>query len=140
MQFKRKHLLGLEELTAEEIRMILDTAVPFKEISERQIKKVPVLRGKTIINLFFEPSTRTRTSFEFAEKRLSADTINISASQSSVVKGETLVDMARNLEAMRIDMVVIRHSASGATARTSIRPRACWTCSPCATGSASWRA
>jgi len=121
MQFKRKHLLGLEELTAEEIRMILDTAVPFKEISERQIKKVPVLRGKTIINLFFEPSTRTRTSFEFAEKRLSADTINISASQSSVVKGETLVDMARNLEAMRIDMVVIRHSASGAPAFLSER-------------------
>lgn len=116
MQFNRKHLLGLEELTAEEIRMILDTAVPFKEISERQIKKVPVLRGKTIVNLFFEPSTRTRTSFEFAEKRLSADTINVSVSQSSVTKGETLVDMARNLEAMRIDMVVIRHSASGAPA------------------------
>ncbi len=114
MLFNRKHLLGLEELTAEEIRMILDTAVPFKEISERQIKKVPVLRGKTIVNLFFEPSTRTRTSFEFAEKRLSADTINISVSQSSVVKGETLVDTARNLEAMKIDMVVIRHGASGA--------------------------
>ncbi|MCE5271291.1 aspartate carbamoyltransferase catalytic subunit [bacterium] len=114
MLFNRKHLLGLEELTAEEIQMILDTAVPFKEISERQIKKVPVLRGKTIVNLFFEPSTRTRTSFEFAEKRLSADTINISTSQSSVVKGETLVDTARNLEAMKIDMVVIRHGASGA--------------------------
>ena len=114
MQFNRKHLLGLEELSADEIRMVLDTAVPFKEISERQIKKVPVLRGKTIVNLFFEPSTRTRTSFEFAEKRLSADTINISVSQSSVVKGETLVDTARNLEAMKIDMVVIRHSASGA--------------------------
>ncbi|HUU28659.1 MAG TPA: aspartate carbamoyltransferase catalytic subunit [archaeon] len=121
MQFKRKHLLGLEELTAEEIRMILDTAVPFKEISERQIKKVPVLRGKTIVNLFFEPSTRTRTSFEFAEKRLSADTINVSIAQSSVVKGETLVDTARNLEAMRIDMVVIRHSASGAPAFLSER-------------------
>jgi len=116
MQFTRKHLLGLEELADEEIRMILDTAVPFKEISERQIKKVPVLRGKTIVNLFFEPSTRTRTSFEFAEKRLSADTINISTSQSSVVKGETLVDTARNIEAMKIDMVVIRHSASGAPA------------------------
>ncbi len=114
MLFNRKHLLGLEELTAEEIQMILDTAVPFKEISERQIKKVPVLRGKTIVNLFFEPSTRTRTSFEFAEKRLSADTINISTAQSSVVKGETLVDTARNLEAMKIDMVVIRHGASGA--------------------------
>ena len=121
MQFNRKHLLGLEELTADEIRMILDTAVPFKEISERQIKKVPVLRGKTIINLFFEPSTRTRTSFEFAEKRLSADTINVGISQSSVVKGETLVDTARNLEAMRIDMVVIRHSASGAPAFLSRR-------------------
>jgi len=121
MQFTRKHLLGLEELTTEEIQMILDTAVPFKEISERQIKKVPVLRGKTIVNLFFEPSTRTRTSFEFAEKRLSADTINISVAQSSVVKGETLVDTARNLEAMRIDMVVIRHSASGAPAFLSQR-------------------
>jgi aspartate carbamoyltransferase catalytic subunit len=121
MQFTRKHLLGLEELTAEEIQMILDTAVPFKEISERQIKKVPILRGKTIVNLFFEPSTRTRTSFEFAEKRLSADTINISVAQSSVVKGETLVDTARNLEAMRIDMVVIRHSASGAPAFLSQR-------------------
>lgn len=114
MQFDRKHLLGLEDLSAEEIRMVLDTALPFKEISERQIKKVPVLRGKTIVNLFFEPSTRTRISFEFAEKRLSADTINISAAQSSVVKGETLVDTARNIEAMKIDMVVIRHSASGA--------------------------
>lgn len=116
MLFNRKHLLGLEELTREEIQLILDTAEPFKEISERQIKKVPVLRGKTIVNLFFEPSTRTLTSFEFAEKRLSADTININVSQSSVVKGETLVDTARNLEAMRIDMVVIRHFSSGAPA------------------------
>jgi len=109
-----KDLIGLEPLTAEQIRAILDTAEPFKEISERRIKKVPVLRGKTIVNLFMEPSTRTRISFEFAEKRLSADTVNISASGSSVVKGETLVDTARNLEAMRIDMVVIRHGASGA--------------------------
>ncbi|MBW7995297.1 MAG: aspartate carbamoyltransferase catalytic subunit [Candidatus Glassbacteria bacterium] len=116
MQFTRKHLLGLEELSSAEIRMILDTAVPFKEISERQIKKVPVLRGKTIVNLFFEPSTRTRISFEFAEKRLSADTVNVNVSTSSVSKGETLVDMARNLEAMKIDMVVIRHAASGAPA------------------------
>ena len=121
MQFTRKHLLGLEELSSEEIRMILDTAVPFKEISERQIKKVPVLRGKTIVNLFFEASTRTRTSFEFAEKRLSADTVNVNVSTSSVSKGETLVDMARNLEAMKIDMVVIRHSASGAPAFLSER-------------------
>jgi aspartate carbamoyltransferase catalytic subunit len=93
---------------------MLDVAEPFKEISERPIKKVPVLRGKTIVNLFYEPSTRTRVSFEFAEKRLSADTVNISASGSSVVKGENLVDTARNLEAMRIDMVVMRHRSSGA--------------------------
>ncbi len=109
-----KDLIGLEGLAGETIRAILDTAEPFKEISERQIKKVPVLRGKTIVNLFFEPSTRTRISFEFAEKRLGADTVNISSSGSSVVKGETLVDTARNLEAMRIDMVVIRHGSSGA--------------------------
>ncbi len=109
-----KDLVGLESLSAEQIRAILDTAEPFKEISERQIKKVPVLRGQTIVNLFFEPSTRTRVSFEFAEKRLSADTVNISSSGSSVVKGETLVDTARNLEAMRIDMVVMRHGSSGA--------------------------
>ncbi|RMH20914.1 MAG: aspartate carbamoyltransferase catalytic subunit [Gemmatimonadetes bacterium] len=109
-----KDLVGLEHLSAQQLLTILDTAEPFKEISERRIKKVPVLRGKTIVNLFFEPSTRTRVSFEFAEKRLSADTVNISASGSSVVKGETLVDTARNLEAMKIDMVVIRHGASGA--------------------------
>jgi aspartate carbamoyltransferase catalytic subunit len=109
-----KDLIGLESLSAEQIRGILDTAEPFKEISERRIKKVPVLRGKTIVNLFFEPSTRTRVSFEFAEKRLSADTVNISSSGSSVTKGETLVDTARNLEAMKIDMVVMRHGSSGA--------------------------
>jgi len=109
-----KDLLGLESLSAEQILTLLDTAEPFKEISERRIKKVPVLRGKTIVNLFFEPSTRTRISFEFAEKRLSADTVNISAEGSSVTKGETLVDTARNLEAMKIDMVVMRHGASGA--------------------------
>jgi aspartate carbamoyltransferase catalytic subunit len=109
-----KDLLGLEELTAEQIQLILDTSEPFKEISERQIKKVPTLRGATIVNLFFEASTRTRVSFEFAEKRLSADTVNVATAGSSVQKGETLVDTARNLEAMRIDMVVIRHSASGA--------------------------
>jgi aspartate carbamoyltransferase catalytic subunit len=108
-----KDLLGLEHLTADQIRLILDTAEPFKEVSERAIKKVPTLRGKTIVNLFFESSTRTRISFEFAEKRLSADTVNIAASGSSVQKGETLVDTARNLEAMRIDMVVMRHPSSG---------------------------
>ena len=109
-----KDLLGLEPLTTEQIQLVLDTAEPFKEISERAIKKVPALRGQTIVNLFFEASTRTRISFEFAEKRLSADTVNVASSGSSVQKGETLVDTARNLEAMRIDMVVIRHGASGA--------------------------
>jgi aspartate carbamoyltransferase catalytic subunit len=109
-----KDLVGLEPLSREQILAILDTAEPFKEISERRIKKVPVLRGKTIVNLFFEASTRTRVSFEFAENRLSADTVNIAAAQSSVSKGETLVDTARNLEAMRIDMVVMRHGSSGA--------------------------
>jgi aspartate carbamoyltransferase catalytic subunit len=109
-----KDLVGLETLDADQILTILDTAEPFKEISERTIKKVPMLRGKTIVNLFFEASTRTRISFEFAEKRLSADTVNIASSISSVQKGETLVDTARNLEAMRIDMVVIRHGSSGA--------------------------
>src|SRR5437764_1492012 len=109
-----KDLVGLEDLSADQIRLILDTAEPFKEVSERPIKKVPALRGKTIVNLFFEASTRTRISFEFAEKRLSADTVNVAASGSAVQKGETLVDTARNLEAMRIDMVVIRHPSSGA--------------------------
>jgi aspartate carbamoyltransferase catalytic subunit len=109
-----KDLLGLEPLTRDQILMVLDTAEPFKEVSERAIKKVPVLRGKTIVNLFFEASTRTKISFEFAEKRLSADTVNVTASGSSVEKGENLVDTARNLEAMRIDMVVIRHPSSGA--------------------------
>jgi aspartate carbamoyltransferase catalytic subunit len=109
-----KDLLGLEQLTAEQINLILDTAVPLKEISERTIKKVPTLRGATIVNLFFEASTRTRISFEFAEKRMSADTVNVASAGSSVSKGETLVDTARNLEAMRIDMVVIRHHSSGA--------------------------
>jgi aspartate carbamoyltransferase catalytic subunit len=111
-----KDLLDLESLTPAQIRLVLDTAVPFKEISERAIKKVPALRGQTIVNLFFEASTRTRISFEFAEKRLSADTVSVASSGSSVTKGETLVDTARNLEAMRIDMVVIRHGASGAAA------------------------
>lgn len=114
MQWERKDLLGLEELTAEEINFILDTAESFKEISLRPIKKVPTLRGKTIVNLFFEPSTRTRTSFELAAKRLSADTVNISASTSSVVKGETLRDTARNIEAMKVDIIIMRHSMPGA--------------------------
>jgi aspartate carbamoyltransferase catalytic subunit len=109
-----KDLIGLEHLSPEQIRLILDTAEPFKEVSERAIKKVPTLRGQTIVNLFYEASTRTRTSFEFAEKRLSADTVNIAAQGSSIAKGETLVDTARNLEAMRIDMVVVRHPSSGA--------------------------
>ncbi|HSJ14372.1 MAG TPA: aspartate carbamoyltransferase catalytic subunit [Longimicrobiales bacterium] len=112
--FLGKDLVGLEHLDPDQIRAILDTAEPFKEISERAIKKVPMLRGKTIVNLFFEASTRTRISFEFAEKRLSADTVNIASTGSSVQKGETLVDTARNLEAMKIDMVVIRHGSSGA--------------------------
>ncbi|MCK4501716.1 MAG: aspartate carbamoyltransferase catalytic subunit, partial [Desulfuromonadales bacterium] len=114
MSFNPEHILGIKNLTAEEISFILDTAESFKEINTRQIKKVPTLRGKTIINLFFEASTRTRTSFEIAGKRLSADTVNISASSSSVVKGETLEDTAQNIEAMHPDIIVMRHSASGA--------------------------
>ena len=114
MKLERKDILGIKELAINEINLILETAESFLEISTREIKKVPTLRGKTIINLFFEASTRTRTSFEIAGKRLSADTINISASTSSVVKGETLIDTARNLEAMNPDVIVIRHSAAGA--------------------------
>jgi aspartate carbamoyltransferase catalytic subunit len=114
MKFERKDLLGLEELTREEIEFILETAGSFIEISERPIKKVPVLRGLTVVNLFSEPSTRTRISFELAEKRLSADTVNITASSSSVVKGETLKDTAKNIEAMKIHMLVVRHNAPGA--------------------------
>ncbi|MBI4850848.1 MAG: aspartate carbamoyltransferase catalytic subunit [Acidobacteria bacterium] len=114
MAFNHKDLLGIKDLSKEEILSILDTAKSFKEISKRPIKKVPSLRGRTIINLFFEPSTRTRTSFEIAAKRLSADAINISASTSSVSKGETLLDTARNLEAMCPDVIVMRHSSSGA--------------------------
>ena len=114
MKLERKDLLGLEELSREEIEFILTTAESFVEISERPIKKVPVLRGLTVVNLFFEPSTRTRTSFELAEKRLSADTVSIMAATSSTVKGETLKDTAMNLQAMSIDMLVVRHSAPGA--------------------------
>jgi aspartate carbamoyltransferase catalytic subunit len=109
-----KDLIGLAGLPREQITTILDVAEPLREVSERAIKKVPTLRGMTVVNLFFEASTRTRISFEFAEKRMSADTVNVAASNSSVSKGETLVDTARNLEAMRIDMVVIRHGSSGA--------------------------
>jgi aspartate carbamoyltransferase catalytic subunit len=114
MQLKNRHLLGLEGVTKQDISLILKTADSFKEILERPIPKVPTLRGKTVVNLFFEPSTRTRISFELAEKRLSADSVNFSASTSSVLKGETLRDTVRNIEAMRIDMVVMRHSAAGA--------------------------
>ena len=111
---QRKHLLGLEGMSAAELNLILNTAESFKEISERPVKKVPALRGKTIANLFFEPSTRTRISFELAEKRLSADAVNFSASTSSVKKGETLRDTAENIQAMKVDMLVMRHGASGA--------------------------
>ena len=114
MKLLKKDILGMQNLSVEEINLILDTADSFLEVSTREIKKVPTLRGKTVINLFYEASTRTRTSFEIAGKRLSADTVNISASTSSVVKGETLIDTARNLEAMNPDIIVIRHSAAGA--------------------------
>ena len=114
MGFKHKDILGLQHLTREEIELLLNTAENLKEINSRDIKKVPTLRGKTIVNLFYEPSTRTRTSFEIAAKRLSADTINISASTSAVQKGETLSDTARNVEAMKPDIIVMRHSLSGA--------------------------
>ncbi len=114
MQFRKKDLLGIKQLEPEEINLILETSETFKEISTRPIKKVPTLRGRTVVHLFYEPSTRTRTSFEIAAKRLSADTFNISASTSSIVKGETLLDTARNLEAMNPDVIVLRHSAAGA--------------------------
>ena len=110
----KKEILGIQDMTTDEISLILETAESFLEISTREIKKVPTLRGKSVINLFYEASTRTRTSFEIAGKRLSADTINISASTSSVVKGETLLDTARTLEAMNPDIIVLRHSAAGA--------------------------
>ncbi|MCX7965732.1 MAG: aspartate carbamoyltransferase catalytic subunit [Syntrophorhabdaceae bacterium] len=114
MNWTKKDLLEIKKLTKEEILLILETAESFKEISLREIKKVPTLRGKTIITLFYEPSTRTRTSFEIAAKRLSADTINISANTSSYVKGETLKDTGKNLESMKPDVIVIRHSMPGA--------------------------
>lgn len=114
MQLKSKDLLGLEYMSREEIGLILETAKLFEEVSGRDIKKVPTLRGKTIINLFYEASTRTRTSFELAGKRLSGDMINIQVSASSVIKGETLLDTGKTLEAMNADIVIIRHSSSGA--------------------------
>src|SRR5271170_817103 len=114
MNWHRKHLLDIESLSAEEIITALDTAKAFKAVGERVIKKVPALRGKTVINLFVEPSTRTRISFELAAQRLTADVINFSAEASSLRKGETLKDTARNLEALNADIIVIRHSASGA--------------------------
>ena len=114
MTWKRKDLLTITELSVEEIDLILTTAESLKEVSGRDIKKVPALRGKTIVNLFFEPSTRTRTSFELAAKRLSADVINFSPSTSSVVKGETLIDTARNIESMQADIIVLRHPSPGA--------------------------
>jgi aspartate carbamoyltransferase catalytic subunit len=114
MRFEKKDILDMESLSVEEITMILDTADRMKEISTRPIKKVPTLRGKTVVLFFYEPSTRTRTSFDIAAKRLSADSLSISASTSSMVKGETLIDTAKNLEAMNPDVVVLRHSVAGA--------------------------
>ncbi len=113
MSLKRKDLLSIASLSPEEIALLLEASEPFKEVSGREIKKVPALRGKTVVNLFFEPSTRTRTSFELAAKRLSADVINFSPESSSVVKGETLLDTARNIEAMQADIIVLRHSSAG---------------------------
>lgn len=117
IQWTKKDLVGLKDLSKDEIELILDTAKSLQEISLRSVKKVPTLRGRTIANLFFEPSTRTRISFELAEKRLSADTINVTGSTSSTVKGETLKDTIRNIEALKVEMVVMRHSASGAPHR-----------------------
>ena len=111
---RSRHLLGIADLSPDDIYRVLDTAEAMREIGERPIKKVPTLRGKTIVNLFYEPSTRTRTSFEIAEKRLSADTLNIAVAASSVLKGETLADTAMNIEAMAPDMIVLRHASSGA--------------------------
>jgi aspartate carbamoyltransferase catalytic subunit len=116
MGLKVKDLISIKDLDRDELRLILDTAESFKEVGARDIKKVPTLRGKTVVNLFFEPSTRTRTSFELAAKRLSADLVNIAVNSSSVVKGETLLDTARNIEAMQADLIVVRHPCAGAPA------------------------
>jgi aspartate carbamoyltransferase catalytic subunit len=113
-KFKHKDLLGMGQLSVQDVELILDTAESLKEISQREIKKVPTLRGKSVVHFFHEPSTRTRTSFEMAAKRLSADTVSLSATTSSMVKGETLIDTARNLQAMNPDLIVLRHSSSGA--------------------------
>ncbi len=113
MKWSRKDLLSLYDLSADEIRVILDTAQEFKKVSERRVKKVPALRGKTVVNFFVEPSTRTRASFELAEQRLSADIVNMSASTSSLSKGETLLDTVKNIEALQVDLIVMRHSAAG---------------------------
>jgi len=122
--FPHRHLLGIEGLKPSEITAILDASEAFFDISRRPIRKAPTLRGKTVINLFYEPSTRTRTSFELAGKRLSADVINISVSTSSAVKGETLLDTVKNLEAMQPDVIVLRHAASGAPHHIAARTRA----------------
>jgi len=115
MEWLRKDLLGLEELSKEEIELILSTAESFKEVSIRDVKKVPALRGKTVVNLFYEPSTRTRVSFEVAAKRLSADVINVATETSSVKKGETLIDTGKNIQALKADIIVMRHNYSGAS-------------------------
>ena len=116
MEWTRKDLLSLYDLEPEEIECILDTAAEFKKVSQRQVKKVPALRGKTVVNFFVEPSTRTRVSFELAEQRLSADVVNMQAQSSSLLKGETLLDTVKNIEALQVDLVVMRHSATGAQA------------------------
>src|SRR3989338_3859237 len=108
---KRKALVGLKDLTAEEINLVLNTAKSLQEISLRTVKKVPTLRGRAVANMFFDPSTRTRISFELAEKRLSADTINFTSSSSSTTKGETLIDTVRNIESLKVEMIVVRHAA-----------------------------
>lgn len=119
MEWRRRHVLGLADFRPEEIEFVVDTARSMEEVLTRDIKKVPALRGKTVVNLFFEASTRTRTSFEIAGKRLSADVVNFSSSSSSVTKGETLLDTARNIDAMKPSILVVRHPASGP--RTSSR-------------------
>ncbi len=155
MQLSTKHLLGIRDLQPGDIQLILDTATQFKEVLQRPIKKVPTLRDVTIVNLFYENSTRTRISFELAEKRLSADTINFTASGSSAAKGETLLDTVNNILSMKVDMVVMRHSASGAPhflakhipaaivnagdGSTSILPRPCWTPFLSAKGWGRWK-
>ncbi len=114
MKWQKKDLIGLESLTREEIELILETASSFKQVSARDVKKVPALRGRTVVNLFFEPSTRTKTSFELAAKRLSADVLSFDVATSSTSKGETIVDTAKNIEAMQVDCFIVRHSVSGA--------------------------